>query len=114
MMRGVTLYVHREAFIPGATDAHGNAAESWAAPVRVGIYAYNPGTTEEPVLPGHDRVITAPSIYFPSTVSMSPRDRITVEGDPQPWEVDGETLQYRNPFDASMNGNTVNLKRVSG
>lgn len=113
-MRHISEFVLYEAFAPGAKDGHGNETETWAPAVRLGIYAYNPGTTDEPFTPGHARVITNPTIYVPSTVRLTPRGRITLDAEEESLDIVGETLPYRNPYDSSMNGNVVNLKRVSG
>lgn len=111
-MRRVSETVQRHAFQAGAEDVHGNPVEAWAAPVNVGIYAFNPGTTSEPFLPGHDRVVTVPVIYAPAGTVFAARDRVTVRG--VLYEVDGVVLDFRNPFDSSMDGVQVNLKGVSG
>src|SRR5690606_32904331 len=111
-MRYLSESVLWAAFQAGAEDAYGNPVEAWATAVSVGIYAFNPGTTSEPFLPGHDRVITKPAIYAPTGTSFGPRDRVTVRG--VLYEVDGVTLDYRNPYDALMDGVQVNLKAVEG
>lgn len=111
-MRRISETVQRHAFQEGAEDAHGNPVESWADPVPVGIYAFNPGTTAEPFLPGHDRTITTPAIYAPKGTVFSPRDQVTVRG--VLYDVDGDVLDYRNPIDSSMDGVQVNLKEVAG
>lgn len=99
-------------FTAGATDAYGNPVESWGAPESVAIIAFNPGTTDEPFLPGHNRVITQPAIYVPLGSVFSPRDRVTARG--VVYEVDGVALDYRNPYDSSYDGIQVNLKEVQG
>lgn len=111
-MRRISEYVKRAVFVAGAEDAYGNPAEMWGAPVTVGVFAFNPGTTGEPFLPGHDRVVTQPAIYAPSGTVFYPRDRVIVRG--VTYEVDGVTLDYRNPYDSSMDGVQVNLKEVQG
>jgi len=112
MTREISEYVLREAFDAGAEDPYGNPTEGWGEPTSVGIYAFNPGTTSEPFLPGHDRVITQPAIYAPEGTVFHPRDRVTARG--VVYEVDGVTLDYRNPMDDSMNGVQVNLREGSG
>jgi hypothetical protein len=113
-MRRISEYVLYESFLAGAEDSHGNETETWLPAVRVGIYAYNPGTTDEPFDAGTDRTITNPTIYVPTATKLTPRGRVTLEAEEEPLEIVGETLPYRNPYDSSMNGNVVNLKRVSG
>lgn len=111
-MRRISEFVLREAFSAGAEDAYGNPTETWGPPVSVGIYAFNPGTTSEPFLPGHDRVVTQPAIYAPEGTVFNPRDRVTARG--VVYEVDGVALDYRNPFDGSMDGIQVGLREGSG
>lgn len=113
-MRNISEYVQHEAYNGSGEDAHGNEIESWAPAVELGIYAFNPGGTSEPLLPGHDRVITVPTIYVPTTSVVTHRDRITVTGEPRPFEVDGDMRPFRNPYDSSMDGNSINLKAVGG
>lgn len=108
----ISEYVQHSVFIPGAEDAHGNEIESWAAPVSLGIYAFAPGESVEPMIPGYDRVITTPTLYVPTATVLTVRDRITVGG--ALHEVDGDMLPFRNPFDSLMDGNVVNLKKVTG
>ena len=111
-MRRISEFVAHEVFVAGAEDAHGNPVETWAAAVQLGIYAYDPGGTSEPMIPGYDRVVTTPTIYVPSESVLSPRDRVTVRG--KAFDVDGVTSDFRNPYDSSMNGNSINLKAVTG
>lgn len=111
-MRRISETVQHEVFQPDAEDAHGNPVEDWADPVDLGIYAFNPGTTSEPFLPGHDRVVTQPAIYVPEGATIGPRDKITVRG--VTYDVDGVTLDFRNPYDSSMDGLQVNLRGTDG
>ena len=112
-MRRVTEYVKWERWDPSATDAHGNAVPAYKPAKLVGIYAFNPGTGGVVFTPGHElRVETQPAIYAPKKVRFHPGDRVTVRG--VRYEVDGETQQYRNPFDPSMDGVQINLKEVQG
>lgn len=110
-MRRLSETVQVESYIAGAEDSHGNEIDAWSPPVDVLIYAFNPGVTDEPPMPGHDRTVTTPTIYVPSAVILHPRDRVTVRG--KRFDVDGDTLDFRNPFDASMDGNSINLKAAS-
>jgi len=112
IMRRISETVQHEVYGGTGEDAHGNEIETWAAPVALGIYAYDPGGTSEPVIPGYDRVVTTPTIYVPSVSILVPRDRVTVRG--KLFEVDGDTSDFRNPYDETMNGNSINLKAVSG
>lgn len=112
MIRHISETVQHEIYAGTGTDAHGNVIDVWQSPVDLEIYAFNPGGTTEPAGSGSDRVITSPTLYLPSASVLSPRDRVTVRG--LLYEVDGRTLDFRNPYDDSMNGNAVNLKAVEG
>lgn len=112
LVRRVSEYVQHEAFLAGATDPHGNPVEGWGEPETVGIYAYNPGTTQDAAEAGHDRDTIKPSIYTPTNVRMGARDRVTVRG--LLFEVDGATKEFRNPYGPRMDGNQIDLVRVEG
>lgn len=111
-MRRISEYVKHESYIGAVADVHGNLKDEWTDPIDLGIYAFNPGVTEELPLPGHDRVVTSPTLYVPSGTVMDHRDRVTVRG--KAFEVDGEVRDFRNPYGESMNGCSVNLKAVTG
>jgi len=110
MTRKVSEFVQREPFIAGATDAHGNAKDSWGPAVEVGIYAFDPGSSSEP-REGMARVITAPTMYVPDGAVFDPRDRVTARG--KRYEVEGDTEQWRHP-DGNRPGNVIPLRRVEG
>jgi hypothetical protein len=110
--RRISESVQHESYSGSGEDAHGNEVEIWTPAVELGIYAFDPGSSSEPLLPGQDRVITAPTILFPSASEVRPRDRVTVRG--KLFEADGESLDFRNPFNPSMDGKTIKLKAVDG
>lgn len=107
-MRRITETVEWEAYSEGESDAHGNAEPSWADPVEVGIWRFNPGGSQEPVTAGHTRVITEPEIYFPGP-QFGAQDRVTVRG--ITYEVDGEQPQWVHD---SFSGCVTRLRRVEG
>lgn len=111
-MRHISEFVQHEVYIPGAEDAHGNEVDAWKPGVDLGIYAFNPGGTSEPIIPGHDRVISVPTIYVPSDAVVGAHDRVTVRG--KRYEVDGDDRDWRNPYDSTMNGLSIELKAVTG
>jgi hypothetical protein len=110
MNRRISETVQHLPFVEGAEDAHGNPAETWADPVDVGIYAFDPGSSSEP-RDGQDRVIVAPTIYMPDDVVFGSRDRVVVRG--KTYEVDGETREWRHPS-FPFRGNVATLRRVEG
>lgn len=110
-MRQVSEYVQHAVFVAGARDAHGNPTESWAPPVEVGVYAFDPGSSSEPREPGADRVIVEPTIYLPTGTVFGARDRVTARG--LLYEVDGDTREWRHPG-GIQKGNVATLRRVEG
>jgi hypothetical protein len=111
-VRYISEYVQHKTYSGTGEDAHGNETEQWAPAIALGIYAFGPGGSSEPLLPGQDRVITVPTIFLPSTAVVAARDRLTVRG--KAFEVDGDSLDFHNPYDSSMDGKTINLKAVDG
>lgn len=112
MNHRVTEFVLLERFIADGEDAHRNTVEAWEPAVKIGIHAFNPGSSSEPVGDGMDRVITEPTLYVNVDVVMHPRDRVTVRG--KLYEVDGETLEYRSPHAPTVDGNVIKLRKVDG
>lgn len=112
MFRVISEYVQHAAFIAGAEDEHGNSAEAWGAPVTVGVYAFDPGSSSEPRIPGHDRVIVEPTLYMPSENVLGPRDEVVARG--KRYEVEGETREWVHPTDTTRRANVVTLRRVDG
>lgn len=110
-MRSVSEYIQVERFVAGEEDAHGNEAEAWSPPERVGIYAFDPGGTSEPAMDGHDRFISEPTVYLPAKEVLNPRDRVVARG--VTYEVDGITREWRHPRRARR-ANVVSLKVVTG
>jgi len=112
LTRPVAEYVQHAAFSAGAEDAHGNLTDSWGAAKKVGIYAFDPGSSSEPRLPGQDRVVTEPTLYLPSDVVFGQQDQVTVRGNL--YQVDGETREWVHPSDPSRRANVATLRRVTG
>ena len=111
MGRRITEYVDRLPFIPGAEDAHGNVVETWGPAEQVGIYVFDPGSTSEPRLPGHDRVVVEPTIYGPFGLPFEPRDHCVARG--ETFEVEGVTRDWKHPSGLTP-GSVVSLRRVAG
>ena len=112
-MRYISETVQHAVFTGTTANARGNQGESWATPTDLGIYAFNPGTSQEVLIDGHmHRVETKPTIYLPSTAVVGNRDKITARG--VTYEVDGDPADFRNPYDSTMNGLSIDLKVVSG
>lgn len=109
MYRRVTRTVQWQKFTGGVENAHGNVRDTWAPAVDVGIYAFNPGTTQDALIPGSDSDIARPSIYAPTSVVMGARDRVIIDG--ERYEVDGETRVFTSPFSSRMDGNQIDLRK---
>jgi len=110
-MRAITETVQHAVCTAGADDRHGNASKTWAAPVPVGVYAFDPGSTSEPREPGLNRVIVEPTVYLPPDVVFAPDDRVTARG--KVYEVEGDTREWRHT-DGTLRGNVATLRRADG
>lgn len=111
-MRRISETVQHQKYTGTGNDARGNEVETWGTAVDLGIYAFNPGGTSEPFTPGHDRVVSTPTIYVPSGTVVGAHDKITVRG--KEYTVDGDMLDFRNPYGSEMNGIAIGLKAVTG
>lgn len=89
-----------------------NVIDSWAAPVEVMVFGWEPPVSSEPLLAGHDRVVVDLKLYGPRSFSVVPRDRVVVDG--RLFEVVGY------PQDPNFNPwwqpglVTILLKRIEG
>jgi hypothetical protein len=102
-----------EAQVVGAEDAHGNPVESFAAPVSVPGWGFDPGGSVERFDPGRDPVITNPRLFRKSNDFVpGARDRCTVRG--LLFVVDGDPAVWQSPFTGWQPGVVVGLERVSG
>lgn len=110
-MMGVSEFVDWEPFAGTSVDEEGNELDSWLPAQVQGIIAFDPGGTSEPSEPGHNRVITEPTLYVPPEVVFGPRDRVLVRG--RSYEVAGDTSEWRHP-NGWVPGNVIRLKRVDG
>lgn len=105
--------VKRAAFVAGATDAHGNPRESWAAPVDVAVHGWAPPAADkEPSDPGRSAVIRDLDLYAPAGTTGGSRDRWMVDG--VLYEAVGYPEDYtKGPWQWAA-GVRINLKRVEG
>jgi hypothetical protein len=104
--------IQRLAYIAGAKDSRGNPVDSWAPPVDVRNVAFDPGSTAEPRMPGHDRVVVEPTIYADYDLVLAPKDHVKVRG--ETYEVIGVVRRWRNPYSANKAGAVATLKKVTG
>lgn len=103
--------IGRAAYIPGATDTHGNEIDDWADPVDINVYGWGPrmDSTE----PGGSQVIVGLEVYAPVAVTIGSLDRVVVGG---AWyTVEGEPGDWSNgPLARDVGEKVINLKRVEG
>ena len=105
--------VQRVPYAGTGEDAHGNEVEAWGSPVALdGVYGFDPGSSSEPRVPGHDRVIVEPTLYGPFDMPFLPGDRAIVRGDT--YEVDGEVRRWKHMRSGRLAGAVVTLRRVDG
>ncbi len=105
--------IEHEAFVPGATDAHGNPVEAWADPVERFVFGVAPRTSEEPVLVGRDAVVVTHEVYAPHGFPLAPRDRVRHGG--MVFEVEGPRMDWENgPYSGRRVGSVFGLRHVSG
>lgn len=93
-------------------DELGNEVPSYAEPVTVHVFGWEPPRSDEPALAGHDRVVVDLKLYAPQSMGAKPADRVVVNG--KRFEVIGW------PEDPNDNGIwspglvSVNLRRIEG
>lgn len=112
LQRRIAEYVSRLPFLSGATDSMGNEIESWGPAEDVGIYEFDPGGSTEPPLPGHDRVITTPTLYLPYGCPFRPHDKCVIGGNV--YTVEGHPATWKHRRTGREVADVVKLKRVEG
>lgn len=96
----------------GATDAHGNPAESWAEPVTEKVYGWGPAGTSEPFNAGREAVEWDLDLYVPPGFTCGRKDLVEVLG--VDYKVEGIVESYDfGPFGFKP-GSRVRLKKVIG
>lgn len=115
-MRAALTVGHR-VYTPGATDAHGNAADAWAPAVDLKVFGVAPRSSDEPNA-GRDEVVTGLSVLAPAGTVVGPLD-LLVLGDDLPawsgeWKVVGDLADWtRGPFGFKP-GVVIHLTRAEG
>jgi len=109
----VSEVVQRVPYEGSGEDAHGNEVELWGSPVTLaGVYGFDPGSSSEPRLAGHDRVIVEPTLYGPYDTPIESDDRVVVRGDT--YEIEGFVRRWKHMRSGLEAGAVVTLRRVSG
>lgn len=99
-------------FQSGATDAHGNPVESWAAPVSVAVHGISPGS-DEPRSTNRDLSLIEWTVYAPAGTTVGPRDLVIVRG--REFTVEGEVKDYTlGPWANPVAGVVFELRRAEG
>lgn len=84
-------------YVPGATDAHGNPAPTYAPAVDQSVYAVGPKHNVENNDGTRDSTVTLREVYAPPGFSVDPLDLLEIDG--ETWEVFGNVLDYtKGPF----------------
>lgn len=109
-MFDVTRTVQRLPYLGEGDDGHGNPVDSWGEPEDVDIFDFDPGATDEPRMPGSDRVTISPTIYGPYGMPFQPKDKVIVDG--EPFQVQGQTRRWAHGDDEA--GAVVTLWRADG
>jgi hypothetical protein len=74
--------------------------------------AVAPGGSTEPLEVGSDRTDTDLTLYVPYQVDVGPLDRMVVRG--ETYTVEGNRIDWRNPYTGSEPGSELRLRRVVG
>ena len=99
-------------FQEGATDAHGNPVDGWAAAVDVAVHALSPGS-DEPPSPNRDLSLIEWTVYAPAGTSVGPRDLVVVGG--REFTVEGEVRDFTlGPWHNPVAGVVFELRRAEG
>ncbi|UJQ87147.1 head-to-tail stopper [Arthrobacter phage BaileyBlu] len=107
---GIT--VKRLPRVVGATDPRGNPIVTYGPAEDVKNVAFDPGSTNEPRMAGHERVIVEPTLYAHYVMPFSHLDKVEIHG--KTYSVEGVVRVWRNPYSGALKGSVVSLKEVSG
>jgi len=110
---GVTVNLLRHS--PGAVVDGYEEAESWLAPIPVPGCALAPGDVSEEYEANREGVGVEFTLYMPPGMTVKARDRISLPGYTDPFEVLGPGKDWgRNPFTGKQAGVVVQLGRFDG
>lgn len=110
---GVTVGLLR--FTPGEViDGYGEP-DTWAGPVPIGGCAVAPGAVVEPFEANREGAGVEFTLYMPPGTAVSARDRVTLPGHSEPFDVLGGGKDWgRNPFTGKPAGVVVEVGRFDG
>ena len=108
-----TIQVERWSANAASRDAHGNPAETYAAPEAVAVHWIGPAGSAEDALGGRRHAEAVLQIGAPAGTVIDYRDRVLIDG--ARWQVVGEPQDYsRGPWAMPFAGVTFELKRDRG
>ena len=89
--------------------------DSWGPVVEYAGCAVAPGAVVEVFEPNRDGVGVEFTVYFPPGAVVGARDRVTLPGHADPFDVTGTPQDWgRNPFSGTPSGVVVQLGRFDG
>jgi hypothetical protein len=104
--------VELERYDGGGEDELGNEGEFWGAPEEHLVFGWEPTTSDEPELAGHDRVVVDMKLYASRSMNPGPKDRMNLDG--QRFEVIGYPQDPNNNPWWKPGLVTILLRRVEG
>jgi hypothetical protein len=103
--------VGHKVYQEGATDAHGNPVDGWAASVPLAVFAIYPRFSEEPA-PDRPLVVVGKAVLAPTGTTVGPKDLLVIDG--EDWKVEGEPADWTTgPFGFTP-GVEIVLTRAEG
>jgi hypothetical protein len=110
---GVTVNLLRHS--PGAVVDGYEEPDTWLAPIPVPGCALAPGAVVEGFEANREGVGVEFTLYMPPGMTVKARDRISLPGHADPFEVIGPGRDWgRNPFTGRASGVVVQLGRFDG
>ena len=107
----ILFEVQHVRYVADGVDEMGDPVEGYADPVPVGVWFFDPGGSDEPVIPGHDRTVTSPTLYGPYGLPFRAKDKCVVDG--VTYMVDGHARPWIFPG-SGVHGSVVKLEFVEG
>ena len=101
--------------VAGAVVDGYQEADTWGAPVVYAGCAVAPGAVAEVFEPNRDGAGVEFTVYFPPGAVVGSRDRVSLPGHADPFEVAGVAQDWgRSPFTGKASGVVVQLGRFDG
>ena len=108
-----SIQVERWQANAASRDAHGNPAETYAAPVDLAVHWIVGAGSTEGVAGGRRHAEAQLQVGAPAGTAVAERDRVLIDG--ARWQVVGEPQDFtRGPWPMPFAGITFELKRDRG